>query len=108
MTIYIICCSGTRSKKIKDKYFMKNDNVFVNSKHFDTLENEYIQKSHGFHLSLVRKIQIISGSIILVLFGLLFFHDNVKYMFLLFGFVMIYVGISGNCFMASMLTKNDI
>lgn len=106
--VYIICRSGTRSKKIKDKYFMKNDNVLVNPKHFDTLEHEYIQKSPGFHLSLVRKIQIISGSIIVLLFTLLFFHDNVKYMFLLFGLVMIYVGISGNCFMASILTKNDI
>ena len=105
--VHIICRSGTRSKKIKDKYFMKNDNVAVNSKHFDTLENEYIQKSPGLHLSLVRKIQIISGSIILVLFGLLFFH-NVKYALLLFGLVMIYVGVSGNCFMASILTKNDI
>ena len=106
--VYIICRSGTRSKKIKDKYFMKNDNVLVNLKHFDTLEHEYIQKSPGIHLSLVRKIQIISGSIIVLLFTLLFFHDNVKYMFLLFGLVMIYVGISGNCFMASILTKNDI
>lgn len=87
---------------------MKNDNVLVNPKHFDTLEHEYIQKSPGIHLSLERKIQIISGSIIVLLFTLLFFHDNVKYMFLLFGLVMIYVGISGNCFMASILTKNDI
>jgi rhodanese-related sulfurtransferase len=106
--VYIICRSGTRSKKIKDKYFMEYDNVFVNSKHFDTLENEYTQKSPGLHLSLARKIQIISGSIILVLFSLLFFHNNVKYIFLLFGFIMIYVGISGNCFMASILTKNDM
>ena len=106
--VHIICRSGTRSKKIKDKYFMKHDNVSVASKHFDTLENEYVQKFPGIHLSLVRKIQIISGSIIVLLFGLLFFHNNVKYIFLLFGFVMIYVGISGNCFMASILTKNDM
>jgi hypothetical protein len=106
--VHIICRSGSRSKKIKDKYFMKQDNVFVNSKHFDTLENEYIQKSPGIHLSLVRKIQIISGSIILILFALLFFHNNVKYMFAVFGLVMIYVGVSGNCFMAAILSKNDI
>lgn len=106
--VHIICRSGTRSKKIKDKYFMKNENVFVNSKHFDTLKPEYIQKSPGIHLSLVRKIQIISGSIIVVLFSLLFFHNNVKYMFAVFGLVMIYVGVSGNCFMASILSKNDI
>lgn len=106
--VHIICRSGSRSKKIKEKYFMKQDNIFVNSKHFDTLENEYIQKSPGIHLSLVRKIQIISGSIILVLFALLFFHNNVKYMFGLFGLVMIYVGVSGNCFMAAILSKNDI
>jgi len=106
--VHIICRSGTRSKKIKDKYFMKHENVLVNSKHFDTLEPEYIQKTPGIHLSLVRKIQIISGSIILVLFALLFFHNNVKYMFAVFGLVMIYVGVSGNCFMASILSKNDI
>lgn len=87
---------------------MKHENVLVNSKHFDTLEPEYIQKTPGIHLSLVRKIQIISGSIIVVLFALLFFHNNVKYMFAVFGLVMIYVGVSGNCFMASILSKNDI
>lgn len=106
--VHIICRSGSRSKKIKDKYFMKHENVLVNSKHFDTLEPEYIQKTPGIHLSLVRKIQIISGSIIVVLFALLFFHNNVKYMFAVFGLVMIYVGVSGNCFMASILSKNDI
>ncbi len=106
--VHIICRSGTRSKKIKETYFIKNENVSVASKHFDTLENEYIQKSPGIHLSLVRKIQIISGSIIVALFALLFFHNNVKYMFAVFGLVMIYVGVSGNCFMASILSKNDI
>ena len=43
--VHIICRSGSRSKKIKDKYFMKHENVLVNSKHFDTLEPEYIQKN---------------------------------------------------------------
>jgi len=106
--VYIICRSGTRSKTIKEKYFIDNDNVVVNEKHFNDLDEKYIIRSDGIHISITRKIQIISGSIILFLFCLSLYYDNVKYMFVLFAFVMIYVGISGNCFMSSILTKGDI
>lgn len=106
--VYIICKSGTRSKKIKDKYFANSNNVYVNPKHFNTLDIERTIQSPGLHLSITRKIQIISGSIILFLFTLLLFYDNVKYIYLFFGLIMLYVGISGNCFMSSILTKDDI
>jgi hypothetical protein len=106
--VHIICKSGARSKKIKDKYFRQNDTVHVNSKHFEALDLSSTYKSSEIHLSITRKIQIISGSIIILLFGLLLFYNNVKYAFLLFGIVMIYVGISGNCFMSSILSKDDI
>jgi hypothetical protein len=106
--VYIICKSGTRSKKVKDKYFRDNDNVRVSSKHFDELDKSNIYKSPEIHLSMTRKIQIISGTIIVILFSLLLFYKNIKYVFLLFGIVMIYVGISGNCFMSSILSKDNI
>jgi hypothetical protein len=106
--IYIICKSGTRSKKVKDKYFAQNENVHVNDKHFLDLDDASVIKSSEWHLSITRKIQIISGSIILFLFALLLYYKNVKYMFLVFGLVMLYVGISGNCFMAALLIKDDI
>lgn len=106
--VYIICRSGARSKTIKEKYFMDNDNVFVNEKHFNDLDDKDIIHSDGIHISITRKIQIISGTIILLLFCLSLYNDNVKYMFVLFAFVMIYVGVSGNCFMSSILTKGDI
>ncbi len=106
--VYIICKSGARSKKIKDKYFANSKNVYVNSKHFNTLGTELTIQSPGLHLSITRKIQIISGSIILFLFTLLLFYDNVKYIYLFLGLIMLYVGISGNCFMSSILTKDDI
>ena len=106
--IYIICKSGVRSKKIKDKYFRQNENVHVSSNHFNSLDKSHIYKSPELYLSITRKIQIISGSIIILLFSLLLFYKNVKYAFLLFGIFMIYVGISGNCFMSSILSKDDI
>jgi rhodanese-related sulfurtransferase len=107
--VYIICRSGARSKKIKDKYFSKNENVYVNSIHFNTLPEKETIKNPGWHLSTMRKIQIISGSIIILLFTLMIFvNNNVKYAFLVFGLVMIYVGVSGNCFMSSILSKDDV
>jgi hypothetical protein len=106
--VNIICKSGARSKTIKEKYFMNNDNVFINEKHFNDLDENHIIHSDGIHISITRKIQIISGSIILFLFFISQYYDNVKYMFVLFAFVMIYVGVSGNCFMSSILTKGDI
>jgi hypothetical protein len=106
--VYIICKSGARSTKVKEKYFMANENVFINSAHFNSLEESKTIRSPDIHLSITRKIQIISGSIILFLFSLLFFFQNVKYMFLVFGLVMVYVGVSGNCFMSPLLQGNDI
>jgi rhodanese-related sulfurtransferase len=107
-TIDIICQSGKRSHKIKDKYFKHHENVHVKSIHFNTLEDAYVIKSQGVHLSMTRKIQIISGSIILILFVLLFFYEKAKYLFLGFGLMMLYVGISGNCFMTPILNKEEI
>jgi hypothetical protein len=106
--VYIICKSGARSKKVKDKYFRDNENVHISSKHFDELDKSNLYISSEKHLSITRKIQIISGSIIVILFSLLLFYNNIKYVFLLFGIVMIYVGISGNCFMSSILSKDNI
>lgn len=106
--IYIICKSGARSTKVKETYFMDHSNVHVNSVHFNTLEDEHTIQSGEWHLSITRKIQIISGSIILLLFSLVLFYNKVKYMFLLFGLVMVYVGLSGNCFMSSILAKDNI
>jgi hypothetical protein len=107
-TIDLICKSGTRSKKVKDKYFAENEKVQVKKEHFNTLEKEDVIQTDKTHYSITRKIQIISGTIVLLLFGLLFFHEDVKYMFLVFGSLMLYVGLSGNCFMSPILTKDDI
>jgi len=106
--IYIICKSGSRSKSIKEKYFSQNPDILVNPQHFNNLDDKYILHTPGLYLSITRKIQIISGSIILLLFLLLLYYENVKYIFPLFALFMIYVGVSGNCFMSSILTKNDI
>lgn len=106
--VYIICKSGNRSQKIKDAYFREDDRVMVNSVHFNTLEDEYTIRSPGLHLSLTRKIQMISGSIVLFIFLLSLLYPDVKYMFVVFGILMLYVGISGNCFMSAILTNGDI
>ena len=107
-TVFIICKSGARSTKIKEKYFEKNDKVCVSSKHFNELDPSTLEQSPDIHLSITRKVQIIAGSMIVLLFILLLFYPEVKYIYLLFGLVMIYVGVSGNCFMSPLLSKNDI
>jgi len=58
-------------------------------------------------MSITRKIQVISGSIILFIFALSFKYSIAIYIYILLGLFMLYVGISGNCFMSSILTKND-
>lgn len=107
-TVFIICKSGARSTKIKEKYFEKNDKIRVCSKHFNELDPSTLEQSPDIHLSITRKVQNIAGSVIVLLFSLLLFYPEVKYMYLLFGLVMIYVGLSGNCFMSPILSKNDI
>ena len=104
-TVDLICQSGKRSQPIKEKYFKHHENVHVKSIHFNTVEDAYVLKSNETHLSMPQKIQILSGSMILLLFVLLFFHDKVKYLFLAFGSMMLYVGLSGNCFMTPILNK---
>jgi hypothetical protein len=107
-TVYIICKSGNRSHKIKDTYFADDEKVSTNITHFNTMSDEQVIRSSGLHMSLTRKIQIISGSIILLLLLLSLVYDDAKYMFFIFGSLMLYVGISGNCFMSSILTSGDI
>ena len=103
--VFIICQSGNRSQIIKNKYFSDDAHVMVNSIHFNKLDGE---QTPGIHMSLTRKIQIISGSIILLIFLLMLFYKNAVYAYVGLGLFMLYVGISGNCFMSSILTKGDI
>lgn len=106
--VYIICKSGNRSQKIKDAYFADDEKISINSTHFNNISDEQVIRSSGLHMSLTRKIQIISGSIILLILLLSLFYEDAKYMFFIFGILMLYVGISGNCFMSSILTSGDI
>ena len=106
--VYIICRSGSRSKTVKDKYFSNNKKVEVNDVHFESLNDSQVIASKNWHLSLTRKIQIICGTILIAIFCLLYINFNFKYLLLLMGIFMLYVGISGNCFMSSFLTKGDI
>lgn len=106
--IDIICNSGNRSKKVKDKYFLSNDKVNNVEINFNKLDNKYIIRSEEINLSLTRKIQIIIGSILLVLFIFSLYNNNILYILPFMSAFMLYVGISGNCFMSSILTKNDI
>jgi rhodanese-related sulfurtransferase len=106
--VYIMCRSGQRSKIIKDKYFLDYDNVKVSPKQINTLsENESIVSSSSF-FSLTRKIQIIAGTLILGLFILYHYSEKAIYCYLALGLFMVYVGISGNCFMSSILTKGEV
>lgn len=109
--IILICSTGYTSNIIKNKYYSNNDNIKVASKHFDDFdiikEKNNIIYSDGYHMNLTKKVQLISGSIILLIFFLgkkdpVFFN-----FYLILAIVMLYVSISGNCFMSKFLTQND-
>jgi rhodanese-related sulfurtransferase len=104
--IKIICQSGNRSNIIKEKYFKDNKNVLVNDVHFKDIHDNVII-SNGIYMNLTRKIQLIVGTIVLLLFILTYFYKYAFIGYLLLGLMMLYVAISGNCFMSSLLTKNE-
>lgn len=107
--VYIICRSGNRSSQIKDKYFKKTVNVQLYKYNYNNIPRELLEPyPEKTTYSLVRKIQMIMGSILLIVFVLSFYFKNIFYVLLPFSLFMLYVGISGNCFMSSILTKNDI
>lgn len=107
-SILIICQSGKRSQEVKDKYFSNNENVQVSNDQFNTIDPSLTKKTPGYHFSLTRKIQMISGTLILLLSLGTLYKENVKYAFFLLGLFMIYVGWSGNCFMSSFLNAGEI
>jgi hypothetical protein len=111
--ILIICESGNRSQKIKDKYFRKENKVSVAPKHIKDLlgeenKEDLLVLSKSWSMNLTRKIQIISGCLILLLFIISFFRRWVLWLYLVLGCFMIYVGLSGNCFLSSFLTSGDL
>jgi len=63
--------------------------------------------SNGIHMNLTRKNQLIVGTIVLLLFILTYFYKYAIIGYLLLGLMMLYIAISGNCFMSSFLTKNE-
>ena len=105
-TIKLICNSGNRSKLIKNKYFQDNPSIVVNKDQFKDISKEVVI-SKGLHLNLVRKVQLIAGSFILFFFFITLGFRDFFYSYLLLGLMMLYVSLSGNCFMSSFLTKND-
>jgi|SaaInlStandDraft_5_1057022.scaffolds.fasta_scaffold119651_1 rhodanese-related sulfurtransferase len=105
--VYIICQSGNRSKIIKEKYFNDDKHIIINDIHFDKLNSDQVIKTSGIHMSITRKIQVISGSIIIFIFALSYKYSIAIYIYILLGLFMLYVGISGNCFMSSILTRNS-
>lgn len=107
---YIICQSGNRSKKVVDKYFSNTKNIKISPIHINKITNNYLVVSDSITLSLTRKIQIIAGTMILIIGLVTLYFKNYKILFanIFMGIFMLYVGISGNCFLSSILTKNDI
>lgn len=105
-TIKLICNSGNRSRLIKNKYFQDNSYIVVNKDQFKDISKDVVI-SKGLHMNLVRKVQLIAGSLILFFFLITLGVSDFIYSYLLLGLMMLYVSLSGNCFMSSFLTKND-
>uniref|UniRef100_A0A6C0ACY1 Rhodanese domain-containing protein n=1 Tax=viral metagenome TaxID=1070528 RepID=A0A6C0ACY1_9ZZZZ len=105
--IDIYCKSGRRARIIKQLYFKNNTKFSIAEKHFSHFNNdEDIVKNNYYCLGLTRSIQIIAGIlIILILFLTEIIDAKFRYLYLVFGTFMLYVGISGNCFISSYIVK---
>ena len=111
--VLIICESGNRSQKIKNKYFRKENKVIIAPKHIKDLlgeenKEDLLVVNKSWSMNVTRKIQIISGCLILLIFIISFFQRWILWSYLALGCFMLYVGISGNCFLSSYLTSGDL
>jgi rhodanese-related sulfurtransferase len=104
--VKIMCRSRHRSKIIKNKYFKNYDKVQVNKVQFKDLEEDII-KTNGLHMNFTRKIQLIIGIIILLLFLLTYYYKKAIYGFLLLGLMLLFVSLTGYCFLSKLLVSND-
>lgn len=111
--VLIICESGNVSQKIKDKYFRKENKVSVAPKHIKNLlaeekKEDLLVITKSWSINLTRKIQIIYGSLILLIFIISFFQRWILWLYLVIGCFMLYVSFSANCFLSSILTSGDL
>lgn len=123
--IYIVCNSGKRANFIKNKYFKDNDKIIVNKDlqfknftkginkiklNYDTLELNVIVNGYNFY-SIMRLIQTIIGSLILLLGGYTLYEIN-KYkkinkipiiVLLLIGSMTLINGLTSTCTLSEIL-----
>lgn len=129
--IYIVCQSSRRSQFIKNKYFKEFENIKVEKKiqfnNFDYGRNEIkinndkiiinVTGTKKFNLySMMRIIQIVLGSMILILGGVTFiqmfkYKNKVAkiplFLLLLFGLMAVYNGLTSTCTISEIL-KNKL
>lgn len=123
--IYIICNSGKRANFIKNKYFKENDKIIVNKDlqfknftkginkiklNYDSIELNVIVNGYNFY-SIMRLIQTIIGSLILLLGGYTIYEIN-KYkkinkipliVLLLIGSMALINGLTSTCTLSEIL-----
>lgn len=123
--IYIVCNSGQRAKFIKDKYFKDIDNIKVNNylqfkylnKGINLFELNYNKininiEEYGYnYYSIMRIIQTLLGSIILILGGYTYYElskfkkiNNIPLIILmLFGLMALINGLTSTCTLSVLL-----
>lgn len=123
--IYIICNSGKRANFIKNKYFKENDKIIVNKDlqfknftkginkiklNYDSIELNVIVNGYNFY-SIMRLIQTIIGSLILLLGGYTIYEIS-KYkkinkipliVLLLIGSMALINGLTSTCTLSEIL-----
>ena len=106
----IMCTRGIHSKLIYDTYYKNHEKVKMSDKHmmnYLLTEEQITETPTSFlapHLNLTRKIQLIAGFMILLIFFITIkFKFEAIFAFVGLGLMMIYVGLSGNCFMSKFL-----
>lgn len=122
--IYIVCSSSNRANFIKDKYFSEFNNIkVIEGLQFENLEigenivtlndkniNIKVEGTGSFNLySIMRIIQIILGSLILILGGYTYsklnknFNKTPLIILLLFGLMSLINGLTSTCTMSEIL-----
>nr|QKF94903.1 rhodanese-related sulfurtransferase [Fadolivirus 2] len=114
--VYIICRSGNRSKKVKDKYFKKNDNVISvdggvkeihKNKQFKDMV-KIVNGQGGFGLQ--QFMQLVFICMLLIIMTLMYFNvDKMYTMTLVLSFILfiIYQLYMQSCLISSILPLSD-
>lgn len=115
--IYVMCRSGVRSKKIKNKYFKNNDNVKSIDGGIKKIEDSTLFKNRvkiimgSGGLGLQQYMQLVFICMLLFILLLLYSGINTKYIMLFILLMILFIGYqiyTQSCFIGAMIPLSEI